>query len=200
MEGPDVPLTPSASFTDLWLGLQVRTLRQGMRLSLKQLADQVGIAIGTLSQIERGLSSPSIKTLRQIAEALDVPVMHFFREVGSSDPREIDRIVRGTSRRILRLPSNGVTKELLTPDLSGDLEMLLVILEPGGTSGPAPYTHKGEEAGYVLHGALRLFVEDNVYVVSAGDSFRFASTIPHRFENSSEEETQVIWVMSPSMY
>lgn len=190
----------AASHADLWLGRQVRALRQGMRLSLKDLADQAGISIGMLSQVERGISSPSIKTLRQIAEALAVPVMYFFRGAEHGDIREIDRIVRAKGRRILRLPTNGVTKELLTPDLSGELEVLLVVMTPGGTSGPAPYTHKGEEAGYVLTGSLRLFVADDMYLLHAGDSFRFASTIPHRFENASAEETQVIWVMTPPMY
>ena len=191
---------PKGNFADLWLGLQVRTLRQAKRLSLKQLADQIGTSIGMLSQIERGISSPSIKSLREIAEALAVPVMYFFRGAEHGSREEMGRIVRAKGRRILRLPSRGVTKELVTPDLSGQLELLLVIIEPGGSSGGEFYTHKGEEAGYVISGSMQLHVSDQSYVLHEGDSFRFESTIPHRFESASSTEARVLWVTSPPIF
>lgn len=178
----------------------MRALRQGARLSLRQLADRAQISVGMLSEIERGLASPSIRSLRALADALAVPVMVFFRDAEHGNEPDIERIVRGKARRILRLPSNGVTKELVTPDLSGTLEVLMVTIEPGGSSGPETYTHKGEEAGLVLAGTLRLAVDDKTYLLHEGDSFRFASTIPHRFESAADVVTRVIWVMTPPLY
>lgn len=191
---------PGAAVADLWLGMQMRALRQGARLSLRQLADRAQVSVGMLSEIERGLASPSIRSLRALADALAVPVMVFFRGAEHGNEPDIDRIVRGKARRILRLPSNGVTKELVTPDLSGTLEVLMVTIEPGGSSGPETYTHKGEEAGLVLAGTLRLAVGGKTYLLDEGDSFRFASTIPHRFESAADVVTRVIWVMTPPLY
>lgn len=189
-----------AEAADLWLGLQVRDLRKTLRLSLQQLADKSGLSTGLLSQIERGLTSPSIRSLRQISEALGVTPARFFHEEAPPPPEEIGRIVRRGQGRLLRLSATGVAKWLLTPDLSGELEMLLVEIQPGGKSGDELYTHKGEECGYVVSGAMRLWVEERCYLLAEGDSFRFRSTTPHRFENAAETMTNVIWIITPPLY
>ncbi len=49
--------------------------------SLQQVADQAEISVGLLSQIERGLTMPSLRSLRQICTALDM------RWAGSSTSR-----------------------------------------------------------------------------------------------------------------
>lgn len=51
---------------------------RGMRVA--ELAREVGVTPSLISQIERGLSRPSVSTLFAIAQALDVPVDAFFRE------------------------------------------------------------------------------------------------------------------------
>lgn len=185
---------------DIWLGLQVRALRKAKRLSLKQLAERAGLSIGMISQIERGISSPSIRSLRQLSDALDVPPARFFHEGAVPPLAEIGKIVRSQGRRMLMLPSNGVSKQLLTPDTAGVLEMLLVVIEPGGSSGPEHYTHKGEEAGYVLSGAIELWIADACHRLEAGDSFRFKSTTPHRFASAAPVRSEVLWVITPPLY
>jgi DNA-binding XRE family transcriptional regulator/quercetin dioxygenase-like cupin family protein len=52
--------------------------QRGMRVA--ELAREVGVTPSLISQIERGLSRPSVSTLFAIAQALDVPVDAFFRE------------------------------------------------------------------------------------------------------------------------
>ncbi len=194
-EGEDV-----AEVADLWLGMQVRDLRKTNRFSLQQLAEKSGLSVGLISQIERGLTSPSIRSLRQLSEALGVTPARFFREEETPPPEEIGRIVRKGKGRQLRLSGNGVAKWLLTPDLSGDLEMLLVEIQPEGKSGDELYTHRGEECGYVVSGSMRLWVEEHCYLLQEGDSFRFRSTTPHRFENAATGVTNVLWIITPPLY
>ncbi|HSS87757.1 MAG TPA: helix-turn-helix transcriptional regulator, partial [Streptosporangiaceae bacterium] len=52
--------------------------QRGMRVA--ELAREVGVTPSLISQIERGMSRPSVSTLFGIAQALDVPVDAFFRE------------------------------------------------------------------------------------------------------------------------
>jgi DNA-binding XRE family transcriptional regulator/quercetin dioxygenase-like cupin family protein len=52
--------------------------QRGMRVA--ELAREIGVTPSLISQIERGLSRPSVSTLFAIAQALDVPVDAFFRE------------------------------------------------------------------------------------------------------------------------
>ena len=60
------------------IGEFIRDLRQGARISLRELADRAGVSNPYLSQIERGLRKPSAEVLAQIANALRVstPVMY----------------------------------------------------------------------------------------------------------------------------
>ncbi|MGE0716815.1 MAG: cupin domain-containing protein [Alphaproteobacteria bacterium] len=186
---------------DLWLGTQLRSLRKAKGMSLTQVGAAAGLSIGMVSQIERGLASPSVRSLRRLADALGVPVAWFFHADAGRPAAELDKIVRKADRRQLRLPTAGTTAdqlvmELLTPDLTGDIQLMMMTLEPGFTSGDA-HAHRGEEAGLVLTGALRLWVGDDELLIEAGDSFRFSSTTPHRYDSAADRPTQVVWVMSP---
>jgi len=73
-------------------------------------------------------------------------------------------------------------------------------MQAQGSSGEEPYTHKGEDAGLVVNGAMRLFVGDDVHILKPGDSFRFKSSLPHRFQNAAEGVTEVVWAVTPPFY
>ena len=83
--------------------------------------------------------------------------------------------------------------ELLSPNLSGALELLPCRLSPGrsvrygrlrcASSGAEPYAHAGEEAGLVIRGRLELWVDGRKAILDAGDSFGFQSALPHRYLN-----------------
>jgi transcriptional regulator with XRE-family HTH domain len=185
---------------DLWLGQQVRALRKAQRLSLAQLAERSDLSIGNLSQIERGVRSPSVRSLQRLSECLKVPVGDLFQARELPPVAEFGTIIRRKARPILNLSKTGCHKELLTPMIPGSLQMLMVTLDPGGSSGTDHYHHKGEEAGVVLSGAMKLWIEDETYVLKEGDSFRFKSTRPHRFESASKQTTRVLWAMTPPIY
>jgi transcriptional regulator with XRE-family HTH domain len=192
--------TAGLSSADLWLGQQLRALRKAQGLSLEQLAESSGLSIGNLSQIERGVSSPSIRSLKRLSESLKVPVGEVFHAIELPPAAEFGTIMRRKARPILNLPTTGVLKELLSPTSPGVLQLLMVTIEPGGSSGKEHYTHKGEEAGVVLTGRLELWIEDQRYILNEGDSFRFKSTRPHRFGSASKLVTKVLWATTPPGY
>lgn len=185
---------------DLWLGQQLRVLRRGRGLSLVELAKRTGLSIGNLSQIERGVSAPSVRSLKKLGEALQISVGDLFQETDLPPVGEINYIVRRKTRPLLKLGATGVQKELLTPTTPGALQMLLVTITPGGSSGPDHYTHRGEESGLVLSGALELWIEDERFILDEGDTFRFKSTQPHRFANAGAKIATVLWVTTPPGY
>ena len=182
------------------LGAQLRQRRRIKDLTLSALAQQSGLSVGLLSQIERGLSSPSLKSLTQICAALGIPVSWLFDNGPAPDPVEQGLVVRRGSRRRLDLGSYGVTKELLSPDLAGEMQIYLCSIRPGGQSGPETYTHLGEEGGLVLAGTLELTVAGRIVVLYEGDSFRFNSSLPHRFSNPGNTQTSVVWANSQAFY
>ena len=185
---------------DLWLGQQLRVLRRGRALSLVELANRTGLSIGNISQIERGVSSPSVRSLKKLSEALQISVGDLFQETDLPPAAEINYIVRKKTRPLLKLGATGVQKELLTPTTPRSLQMLMVTIAPGGSSGPDHYTHRGEESGLVLAGALELWIEDECFILKEGDTFRFKSTQPHRFANAGANTASVLWVQTPPGY
>jgi transcriptional regulator with XRE-family HTH domain len=179
---------------DLWIGSRLRELRKDRGLSIQEVADRVGLSIGMISQIERGLSTPSLRSLRLLAEAMDVPVSWFFSSrQGHSESRHI---VRRAQRRRLRVPDVGVVQELLSPDSASAIEIYEVTLEPGGSSGPDSYSHEGEKAGLVIEGEMQLLIGDEVHELQCGDSFHFPSTRLHRFANPSAVQTRFVWIVA----
>ncbi|WP_204323984.1 helix-turn-helix domain-containing protein, partial [Stenotrophomonas maltophilia] len=67
------------------VGARIRALRQAKGLSLDTVAGKAGLSIGFLSQIERGLSSPSLKALASLADALGLPIAGLFEARAPSD-------------------------------------------------------------------------------------------------------------------
>ncbi|MFE1602978.1 cupin domain-containing protein [Methylobacterium sp. ID0610] len=187
------PVPEGEAAADLTVGRHLRALRHARGLPLKALATRTGLSIGFLSQVERGLSSPSLRVLTLIADVLEVGLSSLF---GSSSASAEPIVTRSHERAELTLWRSGIAKQLLThPGGSGHLSLFLMRLAPGASTGDEYFTHDGEEAGLVLEGRLLLAVEDTALSLDAGDSFRFASRRPHRYGNPSDtEDTVVLWV------
>ncbi|MBP0496354.1 cupin domain-containing protein [Pararoseomonas indoligenes] len=185
---------------DRLLGQRIRHRRRTLNLSLTQLAEEAGISIGSLSQIERGLSSPSVRVLSNLANVLQFALSDFFTDATDGSPCREDGIVtRARSRKQLAFWRTGISKELVTP-LTGKrgTDLYVILIEPGGTTGAQVYTHAGEDAGYVLEGELELSVSGESYILGRGDGFRFESTLPHSFRNPGRVPTRVLWVNAPA--
>ena len=167
-------------------------------MTLTELAEASGLSVGYLSLVERDLATPSIKALHAISAALGTTIGWFFA-AGDVPNEERDLVVRRKRRRRLDY-SAGIVDELLSPNLTGALELLASRFPPGASSGDEPYTHAGEEAGVVIRGRLEMWVDGRVLLLEAGDSFGFPSSQPHRYRNPGPEEAEVIWAITPPSY
>jgi transcriptional regulator with XRE-family HTH domain len=181
---------------DVAVGQRIRDLRRSRKLSLEVVAARTDLSIGFLSQIERGLSSPSLRVLATIADVLGVGIAGLFgaKETAATGSDAI--VTREQQRAELNLWRTGISKQLLSPSGSdGRLNLFLVHMEPNGSTGDELYTHDGEEAGLVLEGEMILTVDAESWTLRTGDSFRFASRRPHRFSNpSGKAKAVVLWV------
>ena len=181
---------------DLAVGRRIRELRRARQLSLETVVARTDLSIGFVSQIERGLSSPSLRVLATLADVLGVGIAALFGATPSDDASG-GVVTRQKQRAELKLWRTGISKQLLSPaDTENRLNLFLVHLEPGGSTGDELYTHYGEEAG------LRARRRDDAdrpdaetWSLKTGDSFRFASRRPHRFSNPADDaKAVVLWV------
>ena len=181
------------------VGQRLRAMRLRRKWTLQELSSRSNLSIRMLSQVERDLASPSIRSLQRLAETFAVPIGWFFSEAGAAPPGP-SWIQRRAQRPVLDLPAKGISKEMLSSDSTGRLQLMLITIEPGGSSGEAAYSHAGEDAGTVLEGVLQLEVDGEPGVLSPGDSFQFPSTLPHRFSNSGAIRCMVLWAVTPPLY
>jgi len=70
------------------LGEMLKERRRRKRLSLRDLADQIGVSFNTLSRVERG-HVPDLRNLRRIADWLEVPVEMFIEPSAAASTPEV---------------------------------------------------------------------------------------------------------------
>jgi transcriptional regulator with XRE-family HTH domain len=178
------------------VGREIRRLRRAGGWTLEELSDRSGISTGLISQVERGLGNPSFSTMVQLAHALGVPVARLFVDFERRSP-----VVRRGERRRLGLDAAaaaaGVVNELLTPGLDHSLELIWVEAPPGYSSADTPFQHAGEEAGVILEGFHRVWLDGVPYDLDPGDAITYSSMIPHWYENRGDVTVKALWVITP---
>jgi transcriptional regulator with XRE-family HTH domain len=181
------------------IGKKMRKIRKENGLSLLTVGARAGLSVGLISQIERGITSPSMKSLRAISLALGVSVQDFFQTV-AIETEGSQTAIRPAERQVLIYKEQGVTSEILTKGGPGSVQLFIANISPGGGSGPDLDTHEGEEAGVIVSGRLDLWVGDEYFQLVEGDSFGFSSLTPHRYANPGPLVTRVHWAVSPPIY
>jgi len=124
------------------MGDALREARRVRGLSLRELADRLGVSPSLISQIETGRANPSVSTLYAIAGELDVSLDELLfneRRATATEPPPGGPIQRGSERHRIRLAS-GVLWERLTTVSEPGVEFLHVTYEVGGASSPADAT------------------------------------------------------------
>jgi transcriptional regulator with XRE-family HTH domain len=180
------------------VGARVRALREGMGLSLRDLAERSSVGAATLSQVERGESSPTLAVAARIADGLELSLSQLLR----LDETGHVVVVRGGAGR--RSSRGGHAIEELTPPLPGQrADVSLHRLEAGASTGGAgdPPIHEpgSRETVVVLEGAPELVVDGDVHRLEAGDSATFDADLPHHLRNPGGEPARLLAVIAAGL-
>jgi transcriptional regulator with XRE-family HTH domain len=170
----------------LRVGDAVRTRRHALGLTLVEVASRARLSHPFLSQLERGLARPSMRSLTAIASALGTSAQALMAE--SEAPVEPVSLVRHDTDAV---DSPGGTVRSL---VRGERAML-----------PAEYTgaparfhdyfcHPGEEFVYVVTGAIEVDVDGELHVVGEGESIYYAGGLRHRWRTASAIEARLVVV------
>jgi transcriptional regulator with XRE-family HTH domain len=181
-------------------GPRVRALREGMDLSLRDLAERSGVSAPMLSQVERGETSPTIAVAERMAAGLELSLSQLLR----LDETDGVTVVRRTERRKGGAPARGHRYEELTPPLPGQrAEVSLHTLRPGAATGgpddPPMHEPGSRETAVVVDGALRLVCEGVAHDLADGDAVTFDADLPHHFENPGDDETRFLAVVAAGL-
>ena len=179
-------------------GIRLRTLREGMDLSLRELAERSGVSAPMLSQVERGETSPTLAVADRIAGGLELTLSQLLR----LDETDGVTVVRAAERR--RGGRGAHRYEVLTPPLPGlRAEVSLHSLGPGAsTAGPDdPPMHEpgSRETAVVEHGRVRFVCGGAAHDLDGGDAVTFDADLPHHFENPGDEEARFYAVVAAGL-
>ena len=184
------------------VGNRLRTERERLGISLRELARRVGVSPSLVSQIELDRVNPSVSTLYALVTELGMTMSDVFGD-SAAENRVVRRLreesglaERPETRPVLNLAS-GVRWERLTSQDDPDVEFLYVVYPVGAASCPedALTTHGGKEYGYVSSGTLGVRVGFEEYELGPGGSIAFDSTSPHRLWAIGREPVHAIWVV-----
>jgi transcriptional regulator with XRE-family HTH domain len=174
------------------LGELIRDLRKRKGYTLQQLAARVGRSVGFMSQIERGLSQPTVDDLNVIEQTLEVPASYFFSH---AEARSCAWVTRPSERRTLSY-ARGISDYLVSPDMTHRLCMLETVLNPGADTGERHLIDSSEQAGYVLQGQLTIIKNGEQRTLNPGDAFQIGSGTPCAYSNHGDVETRVLWIFN----
>lgn len=174
------------------VGKRIRILRKSRGFTADDLAKKIGVSQSMISQIERGLVSPSLDTLWKMSHCLKLPISSFFEE----DNQQHVTVFRENERFELKKMRPNITYQPLSPSNGKEISLFKLILDPGETLDNPLMFHMGEECGYVLTGTIRVTVDGQSYELHQGDSIYFDSNLPHNFVNVSPHISTAIWAMT----
>lgn len=200
------------------LGPRLRRVREERRISLREVARQLGVSPSFLSQLETGKSQPSVATLYSLSQLLGVSVDELFTTgdppsggprgpvadpVGDgTGPKEWDR--RGPAERLsVTRPGHrarivmdsGVVWEQLATNTGSQFEFIEIVYPPGSssTTDGRMLRHHGYECGYLVAGELEVTVGFEVFTLRAGESLGLDSSTPHLFTNRGDVPARGVW-------
>lgn len=176
------------------LGTRLRDRRQQLGLTLKDVADQAALSVGFISQIERGITVPSLSSLVAVCQVLNSEVGDFLTQ-----PRGDNPVTRHDERHAYALGANAISYQRLSAAFPGNVLRSVIVHEPSGHR-MEPMTHAGEEMFYVLEGAVTVEVDGKRTVLELGDSVHFPSTLKHSVWNHTPTPATFLWVGTMDLF
>lgn len=182
------------------IGLRLRYERRARRLRLRDLAAAAGCSESLLSRVENNLVTPSLPTLHRLCNVLELSVHELL-----SPPKATSCIVYRAGERPQYSGSEPVEgdktmAESLVPFGEGRMLEAHIWHVPANDNWCGPFQHVGEEAGFILAGALELRVNDDVFILHAGDSFFFKSDQRHSYNCYGDQDCSIVWVNTPPTF
>ncbi len=179
------------------LGERIKRFRLERNLTLKDVELKAKVSATHVSEIERGMTSPTVGALTKIAKALGSEPSYF---LGSSALPPLS-VVRKDRRKILAYGDWGAKINCLSRGVRRTMMSFLELeLEPGNRGDLEPLTHTGEEFMHIIKGVVEIFVGLERHRLKEGDSIHFKSHEPHTIRNIGDAQARLLWISLPPFH
>jgi transcriptional regulator with XRE-family HTH domain len=174
------------------IGLKLRSLRTGKRLTLSRLAVETGLSTALLSKLETDRMIPTLPTLATIARVYGVSMSYFF-----SEPARHTLSI--TRKAHLQGNGRGMDSMKVTPlNAEGKgFRLIAQVVEfpPGAASAAINAFQETGAVVYVLEGRLRLDAGGMHNVLETGDCACMESEMPMAWSAADKHRCCVLAVL-----
>jgi transcriptional regulator with XRE-family HTH domain len=176
------------------IGARIKQARLARNLTLKEVERKAEVSATHVSEIERGLTSPTVGALVRIAGALDTPACRFLE----TDERPPVSVVREGRRLVLACADGSAQFHRLTEGvLDADMTLFMIELVAGPGEPVETLPHDGEGFFHVLRGVVELGGEGAPDVLKEGDSYHGKGR--RNVRNIGEGPASVAWAIAPPL-
>jgi len=178
---------------DARLGITIRNIRNSKKTTLQELANLTKLTTSFISQVERGIVSPSVDSLRKIARALNVSIGEFFEE----DLKDFTFIRKDKAPKVTDEETKSSYETLVSDLLGVQMKPLIFRLQKGGEIKKEILLEEGDTFVIVMEGQVELSCEKEKFVLDKGDSFYCKGRKkPRKITNISNKKAVLLWVKS----
>ena len=175
------------------LGLKLRNIRNSKRVTLQSLAGITNLTTSFISQVERGIVSPSIDSLRKIAQALGVSIGEFFEE----DLKTFTFIRKNKAPKVIDKETKSSYETLVSDLLGIKMKPLIFRLRKDGEIKRELLLAEGDAFVMVMEGNIELHCDKEKFVLNKGDTFYCkGQKRPQKVTNAGNKEAVLLWIQS----
>jgi len=179
-------------------GRRLRETRKARGLTLTEVAQQTGLAVSTLSKVERGRMALTYDRLVQLAAGLGMDLPALFGREGTSFQKDSLAVAR--LGEFQRQETPAYCYEILFPDVwhKGMTPMTGTVKAHSRMEFAEMIRHAGQEFVFVLSGRLTVHTERHAPVtLGPGESVYLDSGMGHVYTSADEEDARILVVCLP---
>jgi transcriptional regulator with XRE-family HTH domain len=170
------------------IGKRLMAVRKAKKLTLKQVANETGLAPDYISRVEKGEVMPPVAVILQLSRAMEVDSSVLLSEEKKKE--------RETSARDYEKRTEAYSYQVLTPQARNKhLQAFRIHIDPLSEHRGVSYQHPGEEFAYVLKGKVEIMVGESKNVLEPHQSLHFNSSIVHKMRNLSPEQAELLVIL-----
>lgn len=178
------------------VGEIIHKLRKEKRLTLAELSAKSGVALATLSRIENGRMTGTLKSHIEICKALEITLTDLYKDLAASK-KTIEVKPRKTGAEVFLHDKKAASETLASNVREKKMMPVRIEMRKDGATHKEESKPGSEKFIYILSGKVEANIGDNKYNLTRGDSLYFDASLPHHFKNAGADASSLICVVCP---
>lgn len=160
------------------VGENLKNIRKHRALTLQELSEITDVSKSMLGEIERSVTNPTITVLWKIASGLKIPITQLLDE---EKPDVV--LVRNDEQNRINPKDPFSVSTIYDYDPKKQFEVFSTIYPPKTKGDLKTHNQDMEECFLLYEGEIIVELDNETYILKAGDSIRFLGSKSHRYLN-----------------